>query len=817
MIPEGLYFAANICVLDEKIYDESYFKIMQIIKKENMGEEVKDEVLKILSDDEEKTARSKIFEKLKHASVKDKKEAIALGLDIAFVDDYWSDEEEKFFKDAIRKIYFPENKYNEILNSIKNNRVSFDSDLEITAKKRGQSLYAWLSKIAPGDMKEKFKKRYMQCLLSGQDYSKAINEMKKISDEDMNYAKAPLADLMNEMNIFISNLNESSDKVKKITDLLKNKKSEEEANVEKLLSGIRNKISDFAKESEENLQVSMKQKEIAAKYYTISFMGRTKAGKSTLHSVILGGINKEFIGVGKERTTRYNRIYKWKGIRIIDTPGIGAPGGKSDTEIARSIVDESDLICYVVTSDSIQETEFAFLKELKDRNKPIVILLNKKENLSHPVHKKKFLENPTYWYKRTDHDSLDGHLTRIKEYAEKYYKNAYFDIFPVQLMAAELSMKEENPSSKKKFYDGSKLQDFLDNLRVQILENGKMKRSQIMLNSSVYYVGKYAKEFEDELKELQKLKNIFEKNGSDAIGKIKSAGSRTASSLRNGVESIFGSFIQNDIRIFANDNYDAKKSDLDYCWKRFYKDSGFEDMIKNRIEQETEKYKQEIEEVLQEFSENLNFAFDNMEISMNTSSVFDAKSLVGIASGLVGVAGAIMLAIASSNPVGWVLIGIGVLGGLISGFLKSKQQKIKEAQDKLYSSLKSSFEENKSKTIDSIVKEFEKTAKKTETSIEKMFGIVVTELENLIEKINPLAKKARAEEEKLNKLYAARVLNFAGKKDFINLSDNNALSRIQVEHDFGKELIIKTDLIKQIDTNKITQIIQEDVKLEALV
>lgn len=34
----------------------------------------------------------------------------------------------------------------------------------------------------------------------------------------------------------------------------------------------------------------------------------------------------------------------------------GAPGGKSDTETAQSIIDEADLICYIVTNDSIQET-----------------------------------------------------------------------------------------------------------------------------------------------------------------------------------------------------------------------------------------------------------------------------------------------------------------------------------------------------------------------------------------------------------------------------------------------------------------------------
>lgn len=62
----------------------------------------------------------------------------------------------------------------------------------------------------------------------------------------------------------------------------------------------------------------------------------TKAGKSTLHS-ILTEQGWDAIGVGKQRTTRSNRFYTWNNIRIIDTPGIGAPGGKSDEEIAESI------------------------------------------------------------------------------------------------------------------------------------------------------------------------------------------------------------------------------------------------------------------------------------------------------------------------------------------------------------------------------------------------------------------------------------------------------------------------------------------------
>ena len=41
--------------------------------------------------------------------------------------------------------------------------------------------------------------------------------------------------------------------------------------------------------------------------------------------------------------------------------GIGAPGGKTDEEIAESIVDESDVIWFLVKNDSIQESEFEFL------------------------------------------------------------------------------------------------------------------------------------------------------------------------------------------------------------------------------------------------------------------------------------------------------------------------------------------------------------------------------------------------------------------------------------------------------------------------
>ena len=54
MLPEVFYFAAYVCVLDEKNYDECYFKIMSLIEKEENSTEIGNELLKILGDTEDK-------------------------------------------------------------------------------------------------------------------------------------------------------------------------------------------------------------------------------------------------------------------------------------------------------------------------------------------------------------------------------------------------------------------------------------------------------------------------------------------------------------------------------------------------------------------------------------------------------------------------------------------------------------------------------------------------------------------------------------------------------------------------------------------
>lgn len=176
-------------------------------------------------------------------------------------------------------------------------------------------------------------------LLSGATFAKKVKDIARVSQQDLDIAE----DIMVDYNSRIQA--ESAEIDKNILQLKQTQRRDKE--IESLVEEIV-KTNDWIREDvqqalRDNLEVLDKKKR-TINYFTIAFMGRTKAGKSTFHKVVTHEEDDD-IGVGKLRTTRYNRSFYWENLRIVDTPGIGAPGGKTDTETASSIIDEADLIC----------------------------------------------------------------------------------------------------------------------------------------------------------------------------------------------------------------------------------------------------------------------------------------------------------------------------------------------------------------------------------------------------------------------------------------------------------------------------------------
>jgi small GTP-binding protein len=63
-------------------------------------------------------------------------------------------------------------------------------------------------------------------------------------------------------------------------------------------------------------------------------------------------------------------------IELIDTPGIDEVDGEAREALARQVAKQADLILFVIAGD-ITKVEFAALSELRQANKPILLVLNK--------------------------------------------------------------------------------------------------------------------------------------------------------------------------------------------------------------------------------------------------------------------------------------------------------------------------------------------------------------------------------------------------------------------------------------------------------
>lgn len=358
----------------------------------------------------------------------------------------------------------------------------------------------------------------VKCLLDHENYYRTISSNKETALFDYELIQQEIKsgeDVLRALSkSFKEKLNEfaiskSSSKANKAEKATRNQLSEIYQRLAKA------KATDF-----EHLQQTLEAKKRSVGNFTIAMMGRTKAGKSTLFATLLG-TNYEGIGEGKQRTTRQNKVYDiGNGIRLIDTPGIGAVGGEADEREALKAVDESDLICYVVTNDSTQETEFEFLDKLKQQTKPLLILINVQYNLKDARRLPIFLKKAKEMLTGKD---IQGHKERIARYAREYYANDSILVMPVMLLAAQLSRQSDDLYLSKKLYETSQIQTFLDHIK-NIIENyGRLITSQTLLGEAAISITSPLLAIREELKTCQAISSQLSNSNQELQEKLTEA------------------------------------------------------------------------------------------------------------------------------------------------------------------------------------------------------------------------------------------------------------------------------------------------------
>lgn len=793
--------AVHIIVSDKEI-DNKELEVLYNYNNDCI--EIENEINDIYSDSDNKISLENLLAQLANYPNEIILEAYQLFLEVIYSDGYYDRNEKEILNKIREKLIIDDTVFYQIENRISSNIKLYNEKAETWSDNLKVNFYGFMSKLSTKE-DSVFKKRQKEILLNGPKFVEKIKDISEYARHDLALAEKSLKKSSKSISDLLDNLSEHAEKLK----IAKRKDKQLDDFIVSLQKNVKENALNQLKE---NIKVVNKKKR-TIDYFTISFLGRTKAGKSTLHSIITKEGN-EAIGEGKVRTTRYNRVYNWENIRIIDTPGIGAPNGTSDVEIAESVVDESDLICYVVTNDAIQETEFKFLSEIKKKNKPVVILLNVKENIEDERRKKIFLKNPTKWKERTDNKSIRGHIERINDYMTKYYHNNFYKVIPVMLLSAKLSENEIDIKLKNVLYQASNIDEFLSSLKDTVFENGHLRKSQNIIDGSNIRLNSIMQSFSEQFTAISSIIHRLKKEKS-AFSEFLAKNREKYTKNLSGEIDTYVLKLKKFAKDFATNNYELNGEEVAKQWDLDLKNRGYKKQLENKIKDEFENIQDEIKSRLNESLDSFQIFFNNQTFNVVTKSTFNTRSLFNVGGSLLGVIGSIIL---MSNPVGWFVIGAGVLVGLAQKLFKSKKKKIKEAQEKIEDSLISGIEDLQNEYKEKVKKSLYKMLNDYDKSVNSNMEKIIIQAKQIKDLLNEELKISKDRVSLLNKAMLIRVFQHTKHIEFeknIEVSLANDKSILQVQREFDKNIIkLKTtNKLKTNEINMISELIQSELKI----
>lgn len=764
--------SSYLIVADGEIND----KELQVLNgRHNPSATLTDEQAKIFADDETKISIDRLLLQMQNVTENNVRTLLKGLFAVAYADGFYDQREKNFINSIAAKLNMSQSLLVLIENEVQS-RIQ-DETWETSEKE-----FSWTDSLKAAfkaliyELKEDKDDGEEYELLSGTRFVKKVESIAKSSQEDLSLAE----DYMIRYNSLLSNY--FSELQKNVDEIEKAKRKDEEVTefikvVEQLSDSIKQNLIDSLAG---NLEVLNKKKR-TINYFTIAFMGRTKAGKSTLHKVVTHE-EEDDIGVGRLRTTRYNRSWYWENIRIVDTPGIGAPGGKSDTETAKTIIDEADLICYVVTNDSIQETEFDFLKQLKERSKPLFIILNIKENLEHPIRLKRFLKEPLKWKTDQGDKNIQGHFDRIRECIGDNYDFNFIEIIPLQLLAAKLyfSDSEFSIENKQALMEGSNIKEFIYKIKQSVYRTGSLKKTQNIVDGCGYQISQIRETLSGKHDEISAYSQALEKKKNELKGFIGKERVKVANEIRGHIINAHKE-LRNNARGFADKYYD-RKSDLEKLWKEDEDNKRVYKTLDLNIQTSVREFVKNVQSRVEECFSDLAFQINQKDInsSLSGEGITDWKfgarivtSLLTCAASIWG--GATLFALTNFwNPVGWgIAVGVAVatLGALLVGMFTSKDTKIKKAKDKLSETLSKELDSNENKMLENILRDLNKNIDNVESKLTNSFSILLDNTSYILCALKAIIAESEKYEKIFGSIFAYRLLQQLGKQNRSSIKD----------------------------------------------
>jgi hypothetical protein len=187
---------------------------------------------------------------------------------------------------------------------------------------------------------------------------------------------------------------------------------------------------------------------------------------------------------------------------------------------------------------------------------------------------------------------------------------------------------------------------------------------------------------------------------------------------------------------------------------------------------------------------------------------FSYRSLFAIGGSLVGLVGATMVAM--SNPVGWVVGGLGLAIGLLSSLFKSKAEKMRNASRKIAEALRDHLENKEREMINEQLQRLSEQVAAARAEVDGHFEGLVSGIARIRDSCAAAELQLSHNRDQLDRRFAARVLDWLAGRE---ISDGVILA---VQREPGRRLFIRTaDRVSHNrDPEYVRRVLQEELALE---
>lgn len=633
--------------------------------------------------------------------------------------------------------------------------------------------------------------------VSQKEYISSLSKCRRIAKEDFETIKPVCDSVIQKGKVFSSAVDKELNSSKQF-------KAESRTCLVSLAASIKTVVKDS-----EYYKSELDRKESAIEDFTIAFFGKSKAGKSTLRAVLTGE-GKENIGNGSTRTTRVNDIYEWNHLRIIDTPGIAAGNDLKgeDRQIAEKAIGEADVICIVSMTDGVDTEVREFIINIAKRNKPVIVLINNKDNLLDEDIFDDFTDCPDAWKDENNPKGAMGYSKIIYREMKENGVGSLVTFYPVHLLAALLSEDEKYCEYSKLLRENSGIDEFLASLKIIVFEQGCFLRSKTIIDDVIRLCCDWKNRVSEPVDGVKKARDSLNAE----MARLKTNLERTRKSFVTdsvkSVENIYATLATTYAREFADENFNAKGK-IGEKFSEFCKEKQIENKLKNELSQNLNLFQENVQRIISDVIDNVTFDFkyDN-GISEDLKKTFDIpfKEITNLISPLISIAAFVL---SFFNIIGTtaaaILYGISTVLGISSDFMPKKADRDKKRKDSLYKRLNEIITDAKKSKTEEIKVELEKKSKQIIENIINKYSDLIRGIGYVADRGSSLVADMDCDLNELNMIFAKRLMEF--------ISTENNYRVEAVERKFGESIKIFVSGKHNADISKLCGLINEKVTI----